>query len=65
MTGTSYQSYNYGDFVTIFYQYLLEYHYSVSSALDAAAILTLGYKLWEFGTSHRNLDDRNLRLFLE
>ena len=49
LTGTSYQSYNYGDFVTIFYQYLLQYHYSVSSALDAAAILTLGSS--NFGNS--------------
>jgi len=33
LTGTGYQSYNYGNFVTYFYMYLLQYHYSVNSAL--------------------------------
>ena len=49
LTGTGYNNHNYGDFVTIFYQYLLQYHYSVNSALDAAAILTLGST--SFGSS--------------
>ena len=32
LTGTGYQSYNYGNFVTYFYMYLLQYHYSVNGS---------------------------------
>jgi hypothetical protein len=53
LTGTGYQSYNYGNFVTYFYMYLLQYHYSVNGALDAATRATTQYGsfgAWPFHT---------------
>jgi len=48
-TGTGYGSNDYGAFVTTFYMYLLQYHYSVNQALNSASATTLGYS--SFGSA--------------
>lgn len=49
LTGTGYGSNNYGAFVTYLYMYLLQYHYTVNQALNAASSATLGYS--SFGSA--------------
>lgn len=49
LTGTGYSSCNYVDFVTYLYMYLLQYHYTVNEALNAASSASLGYS--SFGQS--------------
>jgi len=56
-TLTGYGSNDYGSFVTIFYQYLLQYHYSVNSALNAASILTLGKSSFGIAPLHTGIQE--------
>ena len=56
-TPTSYGSYDYGSFVTVFYQYLLQYHYSVNAALNAASATTLGNSYFGNTPLYQGIDE--------
>jgi hypothetical protein len=54
---TNYGTNNYGSFVTIFYQYLLQYHFSVNAALNAASASTLGYSYFGNAPLYTGIDE--------